>query len=115
MPMITNVAPGVKNGTIKMVEKQAVITYIDVLQRVADSYLPAIQKMIDDKDGGVRDNALHCMGILKGRLGEAIVSKYVKDLNPQKMGKLEEAAKEIKPSKYDRPENWKPKKAPVKK
>ena len=42
---------------------------------------------------------------------------FIKDLNPQKTEKLNEAAKEIKPSKFDRPENWKPpkKKAPPKK
>lgn len=117
IPCITNVAPGVKNGTIKFVEKHAIITYIDVLQRVSDALLPAMQKAMDDKDGTVRDNALHCMGILKGRLDDGIMSKYIKDLNPQKTEKLNEAAKEVKPSKYDRPENWKPpkKKAPPKK
>jgi cytoskeleton-associated protein 5 len=36
------------------------------------------------------------------------MDKYLKGVNPQKMAKIEEAAKEIKPSKYDRPENWKP-------
>jgi hypothetical protein len=38
-------------------------------------------KVVDDKDGGVRDSALHCMGILKGRLGESVMSKYLKDIN----------------------------------
>jgi len=38
-------------------------------------------KAIDDKDGGVRDAALHCFGILKGRLGETIFVKYAKDVN----------------------------------
>jgi hypothetical protein len=38
-------------------------------------------KAMDDKDGGVRDLALHCMGILKGRLGESVMSKYLKDVN----------------------------------
>jgi len=38
-------------------------------------------KAIDDKDGGVRATALHCMGILKGRLTESVTSKYLKDLN----------------------------------
>jgi len=33
---------------------------------------------------------------------------HLKALNPQKMTKVDEAAKEVKPSKYDRPENWKP-------
>ena len=118
IPCITNIAPGVKNGTIKFVEKHAVTTYIDILQRVSDNLLPAVSKVVEDKDGTVRDNAIHCMGVLKGRLGEALMQKFIKDLNPQKTEKLNEAAKEIKPSKYDRPENWKPpvkKKAPVKK
>jgi hypothetical protein len=72
---------------------------------------------MDDKDGTVRDNALHCMGILKGRLDDSIMTPFVKNLNPQKTEKLNEAAKEIKPTKYDRPKDWKPpkKKAPPKK
>lgn len=73
IPCITNVAPGVKNGTLKFVEKHAVITYIDILTRVSDNLLPAVQKAVDDKDGTVRDNAIHCMGILKGRLGDSIM------------------------------------------
>jgi hypothetical protein len=84
IPAITNVAPGVKLGTIKFVEKMALVTYIDVLKRVQPELIPAIVKVIDDKDGGVRDAALHCAGILKGRLGEDTITKYVKDLVPQK-------------------------------
>jgi hypothetical protein len=68
--------------------------------------LPAILKVVEDKDGTVRDNALHCMGILKGRLGDSVIDKYSKNLNPQKKTKLDEAALEVKPSKYDRPENY---------
>lgn len=48
------------------------------------------------------------MGILKGRLTESVTSTYTKNLVPQKIAKIDEAALEIKPSKYDRPENWKP-------
>ena len=44
---------------------------------------------------------------MKGRLGAAM-DPHLKALNPQKMTKVDEAAKEVKPSKYDRPENWKP-------
>ena len=33
---------------------------------------------------------------------------HLKALNPQKMTKVDEAAKEVKPTKYDRPENWTP-------
>lgn len=82
IPCITNVAPGVKIGTLKFVEKHVVITYIDILKRVSDTLLPAVKKVMDDKDGTVRDNALHCMGILKGRLDEGIMTPFIKDLNP---------------------------------
>jgi hypothetical protein len=34
------------------------------LQRIEAELLPAMVKVMDDKDGGVRDIALHCMGIL---------------------------------------------------
>jgi len=44
--------------------------------------MPAMVKAIDDKDGTVRDNALHCIGILKGRYGESTFDKYAKNINP---------------------------------
>lgn len=114
-PLITNIAPGVKTGVLKFIEQAVQVTYIDVLKKIADEYLQAVAKTMEDKDGGVRDQALHCMGIFKGRIPE-IAEKYLKDQNAQKMAKIDEAAKEIKPTKYDRPENWKPpapKKAPA--
>lgn len=86
----------------------AITSYIDVLQKVENDLLPVMVKALDDKDAGVRETALHCMGILKGRYSEATIAKYLKDVIPQKMAKIDEAAKEIQPSKYDRPENWKP-------
>ena len=57
--------------------------------------MPAMVKVLDDKDGGVRDVALHCMGILKGRLGEAATDKYLAKIIKQKAEKISEAAKEI--------------------
>lgn len=36
------------------------------------------------------------------------MDKYLKNLVKQKAEKIDEAAKEIKPTKYDRPENWVP-------
>jgi len=38
-------------------------------------------KAIDDKDSGVRDVALHCFGILKGRYGDTIMAKYMKGID----------------------------------
>jgi hypothetical protein len=61
-------------------------------------------KAVDDKDSGVRDAALHCVGILIGRYCEAIMSKFLKGIdNKQKLDKIEEGFKEVKPSKFDRP------------
>ena len=75
-------APTVKTGTIKYIEKIAVISYIDVLQRVENDLIPIMVKALDDKDAGVRELALHCMGILKGRYSEATIAKYLKDIIP---------------------------------
>jgi len=82
IPMITHTAPGVKTGCIKWVERSVLVTYIDVLQRISDDLLAAVAKATNDKDGGVRDLALHLSGILKGRLGEGPFSKHIKGLNP---------------------------------
>ena len=81
IPAITDKAPGVKTGTLKFIEKAALVTYIDKLQNIAPDLLPAMVKAIEDKDAGVRETALHCMGILKGRLGDGVTSKYLKDIN----------------------------------
>jgi len=40
IPLITNVAPGVKIGTIKWLEKAALVTYIDVLQNISNELMP---------------------------------------------------------------------------
>lgn len=78
---IKHVAPAVKTGAIKFVEQIAQVTYIDVLQNSQAELLPAMVKAIEDKDGAVRELALHCMGILKGRLTESVTAKYLKDVN----------------------------------
>ena len=58
-------------------------------------------KLSEDPDGEVRNSALQCIGIFKGRLGEGAMSNYFKDMNPQKIGKVNESSKAVKPSKYD--------------
>lgn len=37
-----------------------------------------------------------------------MMQKFIKDLNPQKTEKMNEAAKEIKVTIYDKPKGWKP-------
>lgn len=103
-----NVAPGVKIGTLKFLGKFVLVTYIDVLKRAAPDLLPNIVKVLDDKDSTVRDQACHVMGLMKARLPEAMTEKELKNVVKQKLEKIEEAAKDVKPSKYDREENWKP-------
>jgi len=44
-----------------------------VLKNVGAELAPALAKAIDDKDGTVRDAALQCAGILKGRLGATVM------------------------------------------
>lgn len=63
---------------------------------------------MEDKDAKVREVALHCVGIITGRVGDDAMQSYLKDANPQKMAKINEGKAEVKPSKYDRPENYKP-------
>lgn len=102
-PCIINTAPAVKNGTLRLVEKHALISTIEILHKVCDVILILVAKVMDDKDSTVRDNAIHCMGIFKGRLDEKTMSKYLKDLNAYKTEKLEEAAKESRAIEADSP------------
>jgi hypothetical protein len=44
------------------------------------------------------------LGILKGRLGDSAMPKAMEQLVPQKIAKINEAAKTVQPSKYDKPE-----------
>lgn len=111
-PGIVNVAPGIKIGTLKFISKMVHVTYIDVLKRAAPDFFPNIVKVLDDKDATVRDTACNCMGLFKARLPDNMTDPHLKNIVKQKMEKIDEAAKEVKPTKYDREENWKP---PVKK
>lgn len=93
-----------KKNTCMFLEKAAQKTYIDVLQRVSAEYLTALIKLSEDPDVDTRTAALQVIGIFKGRLGEAAMSNYLKDMIPQKLDKVNAAAKTVQPSKYDKPE-----------
>ena len=75
-------APTVKKNTCTVLEKMALKTYIDVLQRCSNEIVPVLMKGSEDKDGEVRDAALNTLGIFKGRLGDSAMSKYLQNLNP---------------------------------
>ena len=61
-------------------------------------------KNSEDSAADVRDAALSALGIMKGRLGEAYMGKFLSDLNPQKLAKVNESSAKVVPSVYDRPE-----------
>ncbi len=60
--------------------------------------------MSEDSDGDVRNSALSLLGIFKGRLGDSAMSNLLKDMLPQKLAKVTESAKNVQPSKFDKPE-----------
>jgi len=55
---------------------------VDVLQRVSTDYIVQLMKLTEDPDGDVRAASLTCLGVFKGRLGEAALSNYLKDMLP---------------------------------
>lgn len=44
--------------------------------------VPALLKLTDHSESAVRDAMLESLGLIKGRLGEAVVGTFFKDLNP---------------------------------
>ena len=57
------------------------VTYIDVLDRIAPELLDQLSKNAEDTNADCRDAALNAMGICKGRLGEAYMAKYLENMN----------------------------------
>lgn len=52
------------------------------MQRISGEMLQALNKLTEDPQSEVRDAALSTLGIMKGRLGESAMSKFLTDLNP---------------------------------
>lgn len=92
MAGLTDKAPSVKKNVCNFIERAAQETYIDVLQRISNEILTALSKATDDPQSEVRDAALSAMGILKGRIGETAMTKFLAELNPQKLAKVNESA-----------------------
>jgi len=97
-------APSTKKNTANFLEKAIAVTYIDVLEGTLDEVVPKLIENANDSNGEVRDAALNCLGILKGRCSEKM-DNYLRDFkNPQKLEKITQVSGEVKPSKYDKPE-----------
>ena len=47
-------------------------------------------KCIDDKDGAVRETTLHVIGIMKAKLGEQYMEKYLEKIPDAKKPKIQE-------------------------
>lgn len=94
--------PNVLKHTSAFVEMAVKQTYIDDLQDIADQILPSLISLTSHQVSEVRDSVLETLGLMKGRLGEAIVGKFISGLNPQKLTKVQEAASQVQVSKYDK-------------
>ena len=58
-----------------LVEKTILKTYITQLRKVSKIIAEMLYKITDDPSSEVRDAALHCIGILKFRIGDVAISK----------------------------------------
>ena len=58
-------------------------------------------KLTNHQDGNVREAALTSLGVIKGRMGDDFMSPFIKDLNDQKMAKVNTSAETVSISKYD--------------
>lgn len=85
-------------------------TYIDDLNKIYPSICSEAAKLANHQDGEVRDIGLATLGLFKARVGAGI-DKYLGDLNPQKLEKVNEAAAAVKLTKYDKPKQQKKKPA----
>lgn len=85
-------------------------TYIDDLNKIYSSICSELVKLANHQDGEVRDLGLATLGLFKARVGAGI-DKYLGELNPQKLEKVNEAAAAVKLTKYDKPKQQKKKPA----
>jgi len=67
---LTNISPSVRHGTVRFIEKLSRTTQIDMLNRITPELVPKLVGLIKDKDQATRDLTFHCIGIIKGRLGD---------------------------------------------
>ena len=64
-----------KEKICNLVEKTILKTYITQLRKVSKIIAEMLYKITDDPSSEVRDAALHCIGILKFRIGDVAISK----------------------------------------
>jgi hypothetical protein len=83
------------------------------LAKIHDTICPELVKLSNHNDGDIRDLGLSTLGLLKACIG-AVIDKYLKDLNQQKLGKVTEAEAEVIKSGIKFKQKAKPKKPAAK-
>ena len=83
------------------------------LVKIHDTICPELVKLSNHNDGDIRDLGLSTLGLLKAGIG-AVIDKYLKDLNQQKLGKVTEAEAEVIKSGIKFKQRSKPKKPAAK-
>lgn len=111
MPALQDKNPNVIRYSSKFIESGVKLTFIDDLQDMKGQLIPALFALTNHSDKDVRDAALEVCGLFKGRLGEAIVGQYFKDLNAQKLAKINEAAGKYEKTDFDMTKKERAKKA----
>ena len=102
-PTFADKNPNVLKCTCQVLESGVRSTYIDELQEICPQLIETQMPLTTHQDAGVRDAALTTLGVLKGRLGESFMAQHFKDMNPQKMTKVNEGAESVEGSKFDQP------------
>lgn len=105
--------PNVLKYTAGFIDEGVKQTYIDDLMAIYKDIVTPMLKLTDHSESAVWDAMLESLGLIKGRLGEAVVGTFFKDLNPQKLNKVNESAAKYVKTKYD--ESKQAKKKPAKK
>ena len=112
-----------KEKICNLIEKTILKTYITPLRKISKNLGEILYKVTDDASSEVRDSALHCLGVLKFRIGDAALSKSIYfyklvliEISDMKKKKIEEASNEniIVDPIYNKEENKKNVNLPVK-
>jgi len=93
--------PNVLKYTCKFIDEGVMQTNIDDLISIKGDLIPALVKLANHSDSEVRDAILESLGLLKGRLTEALVKSYFVDFNSQKQAKVDEAASKYVKTSFD--------------
>jgi HEAT repeat protein len=87
---LKNANPLVRKHTVLTIESFSLETYKDHMQDATPTLMEKLVKCIDDKDGAVRESTLHVIGIMKAKLGEQYMEKYLEKIPDAKKPKIQE-------------------------